>query len=90
MDEDAYDHLRARAEILLGTALPPVQRRWAGVYSQVTEDELYHRSLIDALDWRPLIALALSPADAGRGRPWPDCPAAGSRAPSRSGRTAQP
>ena len=24
--------------------------------------------------WRPLIDLALSPADAGRGRPWPDLP----------------
>jgi len=30
--------------------------------------------LIDALGWRPLIDLALSPADAGRGRPWPDLP----------------
>lgn len=44
VDEDAYDHLRARAERLLGTPLPPVQRRWAGVYSQVTTGELYHRS----------------------------------------------
>src|SRR6266487_782362 len=30
--------------------------------------------LIDAIGWRPLIDLALSPADAGRGRPWPDLP----------------
>ncbi|MBO0825260.1 MAG: HAD hydrolase-like protein, partial [Actinobacteria bacterium] len=30
--------------------------------------------LLDALGWRPLIDLALSPADAGRGRPWPDMP----------------
>jgi phosphoglycolate phosphatase len=30
--------------------------------------------LISALGWRPLIDLALSPADAGRGRPWPDLP----------------
>src|SRR5262252_7489594 len=29
VDEDAYDHLRERAETLLGTALPRVQRRWA-------------------------------------------------------------
>jgi FAD dependent oxidoreductase TIGR03364 len=42
--EDAYDHLRARAEQLLGTTLPPAERRWAGVYSQVTGAELYHRS----------------------------------------------
>jgi phosphoglycolate phosphatase len=31
-------------------------------------------AVIDALGWRPLIDLALSPADAGRGRPWPDMP----------------
>jgi len=28
--------------------------------------------VLDALDWVPLVDLALSPADAGRGRPWPD------------------
>jgi FAD dependent oxidoreductase TIGR03364 len=44
VDEDAYDHLRERAEALLGTALPRVQRRWAGVYSMVTGDDLYHVS----------------------------------------------
>jgi len=60
VDEDAYDHLRARAEILLGTALPPVQRRWAGVYSQVTGDELYHRSQIE-----PGVVLVTGPG--GRG-----------------------
>jgi phosphoglycolate phosphatase len=38
-------------------------------FSSATRD-----ALIDALDWRPLIDLALSPADAGRGRPWPDLP----------------
>jgi phosphoglycolate phosphatase len=31
-------------------------------------------ALLEALGWRPLIDLALSPADAGRGRPWPDLP----------------
>src|SRR5258708_5730535 len=31
-------------------------------------------AVLDALDWRPLIDLALSPADARRGRPWPDLP----------------
>ena len=60
VDEDAYDHLRARAEILLGTALPAVQRRWAGVYSQVTDDELYHRSQIE-----PGVVLVTGPG--GRG-----------------------
>jgi phosphoglycolate phosphatase len=38
-------------------------------FSPATRD-----ALLDALHWRPLIDLALSPADAGRGRPWPDLP----------------
>ncbi len=46
VDEQAYDYLRGRAERLLGTPLPPVRRRWAGVYSQVTGRELYHRSTV--------------------------------------------
>jgi FAD dependent oxidoreductase TIGR03364 len=50
--EDAYDHLRARAEGLLGAPLPRTQRRWAGVYSEVvpqsaaTSSTLYHRSQV--------------------------------------------
>jgi phosphoglycolate phosphatase len=31
-------------------------------------------AILDALGWRQLVDLALSPADAGRGRPWPDLP----------------
>lgn len=46
VDEAAYDHLRGRAQQLLGAELPPTQRRWAGVYSQVTTSELYHRSQV--------------------------------------------
>ncbi len=38
-------------------------------FAPVTRD-----ALLDALGWRPVIDLALSPADAGRGRPWPDLP----------------
>jgi phosphoglycolate phosphatase len=38
-------------------------------FAPVTRD-----ALLDALGWRPLIDLALSPVDAGRGRPWPDLP----------------
>jgi phosphoglycolate phosphatase len=38
-------------------------------FAPVTRD-----ALLDALGWRSLIDLALSPADAGRGRPWPDMP----------------
>ncbi len=29
-------------------------------------------ALLASLGWKPLVDLALSPADAGRGRPWPD------------------
>jgi glycine/D-amino acid oxidase-like deaminating enzyme len=46
VDEAAYDHLRGRASRLLGVPLPPTRRRWAGVYSQVTGDDLYHRSRV--------------------------------------------
>jgi phosphonatase-like hydrolase len=38
-------------------------------FAPVTRD-----AVLEALGWRPLIDLALSPADAGRGRPWPDMP----------------
>jgi FAD dependent oxidoreductase TIGR03364 len=50
VDEDAYDHLRSRAEALLGAPLPRTARRWAGVYCEVvqpssaTSSGLYHRS----------------------------------------------
>jgi phosphonatase-like hydrolase len=38
-------------------------------FAPVTRD-----AVLDALGWQSLIDLALSPADAGRGRPWPDLP----------------
>jgi glycine/D-amino acid oxidase-like deaminating enzyme len=37
VEEEPYDHLQARAESILGRPLPPVPRRWAGVYSQATD-----------------------------------------------------
>jgi FAD dependent oxidoreductase TIGR03364 len=46
LDEAPYEHLRARARELLGTGLPPTRRRWAGVYSQATTGELYHRAQV--------------------------------------------
>jgi glycine/D-amino acid oxidase-like deaminating enzyme len=55
-----YDHLRGRAQQLLGTPLPPARRRWAGVYSQVTTTELYHRSQV-----APGVVLVTGPG--GRG-----------------------
>ena len=59
VDEDAYDHLRARAEALLGAPLPRVQRRWAGVYSELDADRWPSRALPQgrgrarALSWSP-------------------------------------
>jgi FAD dependent oxidoreductase TIGR03364 len=45
VESDAYDHLQARAEALLGASIPRIQRRWAGVYSEIsTGSALYHRS----------------------------------------------
>ncbi len=40
VEEEPYEHLRGRVESLLGRALPPVRRRWAGVYSQATDDRV--------------------------------------------------
>lgn len=66
VDEDAYDHLRARAEALLGAPLPRTQRRWAGVYSEVNPEDpaaghgLYHRSEVE-----PGVVLVTGPG--GRG-----------------------
>ena len=64
LDEDAYDHLRGRAEALLGAPLPRIQRRWAGVYSEVepaaAERALYHRAEVE-----PGVVLVTGPG--GRG-----------------------
>jgi FAD dependent oxidoreductase TIGR03364 len=70
VDEDAYDHLRARAEQLLGAPIPRIQRRWAGVYSEVVPQTpgnppvpghaLYHRSEVE-----PGVVLVTGPG--GRG-----------------------
>jgi FAD dependent oxidoreductase TIGR03364 len=46
VEEAPYDHLRARAAELLGSELPATRLRWAGVYSQVTTTDLYHRSQV--------------------------------------------
>jgi FAD dependent oxidoreductase TIGR03364 len=43
LDERPSDHLLARAESLLGTELPPVRRRWSGVYSQATDERACYR-----------------------------------------------
>jgi FAD dependent oxidoreductase TIGR03364 len=64
LDEDAYDHLRGRAEALLGVPLPRIQRRWAGVYSEVepaaAQHAVYHRAEVE-----PGVVLVTGPG--GRG-----------------------
>jgi FAD dependent oxidoreductase TIGR03364 len=61
VEEAPYEHLLARASALLGRELPPVRRRWAGVYSEVTgTSDLYHRSAV-----APGVVLVTGPG--GRG-----------------------
>lgn len=63
VDEAPYTHLTAVAERLLGRQLPPVRKRWAGVYAQCTEPgRVVHRQ---ALPERPGVWLVTGPG--GRG-----------------------
>jgi FAD dependent oxidoreductase TIGR03364 len=64
LDEAAYDHLRGRAEALLGVPLPRIQRRWAGVYSEV-EPALAGRALYHRAEVEPGVVLVTGPG--GRG-----------------------
>ena len=41
--EAPYRHFQERLESILGGPMPPVRRRWAGIYSQLRTDGLYHR-----------------------------------------------
>ncbi|MDR7302602.1 TIGR03364 family FAD-dependent oxidoreductase [Haloactinomyces albus] len=50
--EGPYDHLRRRVEELLGRSLPPVTRRWAGVYAQCAEtSRVVHREQLRSGVW---------------------------------------
>jgi len=60
VEEHLYADLAARAEAVLGWALPPVVRRWAGVYTGVTDDRIYYRTTVD-----PGVVVVTGPA--GRG-----------------------
>ncbi|WP_336081523.1 TIGR03364 family FAD-dependent oxidoreductase [Nocardia sp. SSK8] len=52
VDEAPYEHLTEVTEALLGRALPPVVRRWAGVYSQsVDPGTLVTRVRADSHVW---------------------------------------
>lgn len=74
--EAAYDEIIAEqgAEEIPGARLAIEQLKEAGLtvalttgFAPVTRD-----ALLDALGWRDLVDIALSPVDAGRGRPHPD------------------
>jgi FAD dependent oxidoreductase TIGR03364 len=43
VEEPPYDELYRRASAVIGPAMPRVVRRWAGVYSQTTDDRIYAR-----------------------------------------------
>ncbi len=51
VDEHLYDCLRARAESILGWELPPVVRRWSGVYTLATDDSICYRRYIEPGVW---------------------------------------
>jgi len=46
LDEAPLQHLVTRAQELLGTPIPPIVRRWAGVYAERTDEELMYRQEI--------------------------------------------
>lgn len=43
VEEAPYDELYRRAESVIGPKMPRVVRRWAGVYSQTTDERIYAR-----------------------------------------------
>ncbi len=42
--EEAYDHLRESAERILGMPIPPIRRRWSGIYSHPLDEQTCHRT----------------------------------------------
>jgi FAD dependent oxidoreductase TIGR03364 len=61
LDEAAYGHLLAKAARVLRQPLPPVRRRWAGVYSEMVDKERY-------LYWREEIFPGVEVVNAPGGR----------------------
>ena len=51
VDDEPYRHLLERVESILGVPPPPVRRRWAGVYSQATDDRLFHCEQVGESAW---------------------------------------
>ncbi len=61
LDEAAYGHLLAKAAKVLRQPLPPVRRRWAGVYSEMVDKDRY-------LYWREEIFPGVEVVNAPGGR----------------------
>ena len=52
LDEAPYEHLAGVVEALLGRPLPPIVRRWAGVYAQCLDPtQIVHRQTVDPALW---------------------------------------
>ena len=52
VEEAPYSHLVQTAEQLLGRALPPVVKRWSGVYAEsLDRDQLVYRKQVDSSIW---------------------------------------
>jgi len=51
VDETLYDDLRSRAEGILGWTLPPVVRRWSGVYTGTTDGSICFRRQVEKNVW---------------------------------------
>lgn len=67
LDDGAVQALPGAAEVLDGLRGCGVKVCLTTGFAPATRD-----ALLTHLGWRSLVDLALSPADAGRGRPWPD------------------
>jgi len=60
LDERPYAELAQRVERLLGGTMPPIVRRWSGVYSQHTGGAICHRA-------EPLAGVLVVTGPGGRG-----------------------
>jgi FAD dependent oxidoreductase TIGR03364 len=47
VDEEPYTWLRSRAEDILGCPIPPVVRRWEGIYSLTTDARMLYREEVE-------------------------------------------
>ncbi|MEU6715130.1 HAD family hydrolase [Nonomuraea sp. NPDC046802] len=74
-EQDLLERIRAgQVQPIPGAADTLAHLRDRGIRTALTTgfSPTVRDELLDVLDWRPLIDLALSPQDAGRGRPHPD------------------